>query len=313
MRLLSMAIASLAIPLTFLAARIVMSDPRALLSAALLAAAPGFAIDASRVANDSLAIALVALLCCLMMRRSHWILAGAVLGAGMLTKAYCLGLLVGLFVLSAGRAALPAALAGGWWYGRNALLGLSAIGWLDTPPLSRTAQAIFQVNWLNAARVTSKTFLWYGAWSFLSLKSWIYTVLQGAGLLGTIQAFRRNRRDLIVPLVFIACFVAEVVYGTLNYQAIHNIGSLNGWYLWPVGGAMAIVMSAGLGRETWLLTLANAAIDVYGATLMARHYHANLAWLILMPLGAAILYVAFPYRASGALAEALPSRNLSNQ
>ena len=125
---------------------------------------------------------------------------------------------------------------------------------------------------------------------------------------GTIQGIRNHRRELAVPLVFSACFMAELAYGVLNIQATHNIGSLPGWYLWPVGGAMAMILTAGLGRATWLLILAMAAVDVYGASLMSRHYHTGLTWLWLIPLGAAILYSA-----SGGLAEGLPSRNLSNQ
>jgi len=244
----------------------------------------------------------------LVMRRSGWIAIGVTLGAGLLTKAYCLGLLAAVLLFRMGLSAIPAILIAGWWYARNLALGLSATGWEDTASASKAAQAVLQVNWLTAVQVASKTFLWYGAWSFLSLKSWIYTVLNGAGLLSFIQALRDHRRELAVPLVFSACFIAELAYGILNIQAVHNIGSLPGWYLWPVGGAMAMIMTSGLGRATWLLILAMAAIDVYGASLMARHYHTGLTWLWLIPLAAGI-----PYCASGGFAVRSPSRNLSNQ
>src|SRR5579863_1447931 len=207
MRLLSMGLASLAIPLTFLAARIAMKDSRALLCAGLMAAAPGFAIDASRVANDSLAIALAALLCWLAMRRSGWVVIGLTLGAGLLTKGYFLGLLLGAALLAMGRGAVLSLAIAGWWYLRNVLDGYSVAGWQDQTSLTQMAQAVFTVNWLNAARVTAKSFFWFGGWSFLTLKSWMYAVVNVVGLAGAVLA-----RDVTVPWVFTGCLFAEMAF-----------------------------------------------------------------------------------------------------
>ncbi len=270
MRLLSMALASLVIPLTFLAGRLAMDNPRGMLSAALMAVAPGFAIDAARVANDSLAIALAALLCWLVMRRSNWIAVGLVLGAGLLTKAYFLALLLGVLLLGMWRCAGLAALAGGGWYLRNVLMGDPVSGWLDQASLAKIRQAAGQVNWFDAIRVTAKSFFWFGGWSFLTLKSWIYSLID---VIGLVAAIRGIQRGLLVPWVFVGCIFSEMAFGILNYQAVHGIGSIPGWYAWVAGGMLAMIMVAGLGRATWFLIGALVAIDVYGMSLMARHYH----------------------------------------
>ena len=291
MRLLSMALASLAIPLTFLAGRIVFEEYRAVLGAGLLALAPGFAIDASRVANDSLAIALAALLCCLVMKRSRWVVTGLVLGAGLLAKSYFLGLVLGFVLLGYWRSAGLGVLAAVWWYGRNVLLGYSLTGWQDQASFSKMLAAVTAVNWIDAAQVTAKSFFWFGGWSFLTLKSWMYAVVN---LVGAVAAFRGFKREVLVPWVFVGCVFAEMAYGVLNYQASHGIGSLPGWYAWVVGGMMAMIIAAGGGRSVWFLIAALAAVDVYGASLMARHYHVGLVWLWLVPIDSMSLAVWLP-------------------
>jgi hypothetical protein len=265
LRLLSMAISSTAIPLTWAASRSVWA-------AALLAAAPGFAIDTARVANDSLAIALAALLLWLVMRRAHGVLVGMVLAAGLTTKAYFLGLLLAVVLCGGWQAAGMAVLLSGWWDVRNALLGLSPAGWQDQTSPAQMLRAAVAVNWFDAASVTAKSFFWFGAWSFLTLKSWIYTLANVTGLVALVLALRK-RAELRAPLIFLVCVAAEMAVGVLSYQATHGIGSIPGWYGWVAGGALAIVVAAGLGRWSALLTLGLAAIDIYGAAgLMAPYY-----------------------------------------
>jgi hypothetical protein len=268
-RLLSMLLASVAIPLTWAAAR---SE----LAPALLAIAPGFAIDTSRVANDSLAIALAALLLWLAMRRGRWWVIGLVLGAGLLSKANFIGLAVAVLLCGGWRSAGLAAAASGWWYVWNVLQGRSPTGWQDQTSLVRMTHAALAVNWLNAAQVEARTFLWFGAWSFLTLKSWIYTALDAAGLVALVMALPKWR-ELKVPLLFTGCVFAEMAFGVLSYQATHGIGSVPGWYLWLVGGAMAMAVAAGLGRWSWILAGWLAAVDLYGAAAVMAPYYAGLA------------------------------------
>ena len=255
--------------------RIAMDDSRAVLSAALMAVAPGFALTqdaAPRVANDSLAIALAALLCWLVMRKSHWVAIGLALGAGLFTKAYFPGIIdrcahtrdvAGRRARDSGRRWMVPAKRADRRSGQR-LAGSEGV------TIERSLHAAREVNWFDATRVTAKSFFWFGAWSFLTLKSWIYSVMDIVGLFAAIRGFNRQ---LLVPWVFVACVFAEMAFGVLNYQAIHGIGSIPGWYAWVVGGMLAMIMAAGLGRATWFLVGALVAIDIYGITLMSRHYH----------------------------------------
>jgi len=61
-----------------------------------------------------------------------------------------------------------------------------------------------------------------------------------------------------------------------------------------VGGMMAMIIAAGGGRGIWFLIVALATIDVYGASVMARHYHEGLVWLWLVPINSAGLAVWLP-------------------
>jgi hypothetical protein len=207
----------------------------------------------------------------------------------LLTKAYFLGLLLGMVFLGMRdrtrlKGACTAVLVGCGWYVRNVLIGYSVSGWLDQAPLSRVLSAVVAVNWFRAAQITAKSFFWFGAWSFLTLRSWIYAVVNVVGIVAAVRGFRR---ELLVPWIFVGCIFAEMAFGVLNYQAMHGIGSLPGWYAWVAGGMMAMIVGAGLGRSTWFLILGLAAIDIYGASLLARHFHSGPIWLWIIPLAAA--------------------------
>ncbi|MES1260872.1 MAG: glycosyltransferase family 39 protein [Acidobacteriota bacterium] len=232
-RLFSMALASLAIPLTWMAARCLVGSKLAVLCAALLAIAPGFAIDVSRVANDSLAIALVALLFWLLARGGgRWFWVGLTLGAGLLTKAYLLALVPALIVIWWRRKrelALALSLAGalaGWWYLRNLLLGHSFSGWLLRPDAARMLPGIFHINWFSAAHVIAKSFLWFGGWSFLTLKSWIYAVVEFTALIALGLAFRRARGKVKIPAILLGMYLAAMAYGVLVYFVAQNVPNL---------------------------------------------------------------------------------------
>jgi hypothetical protein len=309
-----MLLASAAIPLTWAASR-------SQLAAALLMIAPGFAIDTARIANDSLAIALAAALLWLVMRRAHWVLIGFVLSAGLLAKAYFLGFLLAVLICGGWREAALAVLVSGWWYLRNVLLGHSPAGWQDQAGFAQMLHAATVVNWIEAARVTAQSFFWFGAWSFLTLKSWIYTLFNAVGLVAAALALRQWR-ELKVPLVFTACVFAEMAVGVLSYQASHGIGSMPGWYAWVAGGAMAIVVATGLGPWTVALVAALAALDIYGAAALLAPYYAGIAernhahliwphapwpltvlWIAATAAGPAVAFWSSRARPAGAISE----------
>jgi 4-amino-4-deoxy-L-arabinose transferase-like glycosyltransferase len=283
LRLLSMALASAAIPLAWMAGRYLLGDSLAVLCAALLAVAPGFAIDVSRVANDCLAIVLVGVLFWLLARGSDsgWGL-GLALGAALLSKAYLLALVPGLVIVWWHRKrqlaiALSVAFGiAGWWYIRNVVIGNALSGWSLRADTATILSGIWQINWLSAAHVVAKSFIWFGAWSFLTLKSWMYTVIELCTLAALALAVKTRSKELKIPAVLTGAYVLAMGYGVAVYWATQHVPNLPGWYLWPVGSMLAVLVTAGLRRFSILLIAGLAAIDLYSAAALLAPYYAGL-------------------------------------
>jgi 4-amino-4-deoxy-L-arabinose transferase-like glycosyltransferase len=290
-RLFSLIIASFAIPLTWLAARSVVGEDGALFCAALLAVAPGFAIDTSRIANDCLAIALMALLLWLLTSpaaRERWILTGVALGAALLAKAYLLALIPAVATVGLRqkpglrkkcRLALVLAMAfavAGWWYVGNVAVGHGLTHWLDRADTGAVLRAAPRINWLSAADIVAKSFVWFGGWSFLTLKSWMYTAIEAIALMGVVLALGSRNRKLTPLWVLSACYLLAIAYGVLVYFTVHRIPNLPGWYLWPMAGTFSMIVVAGLRRASMLLISMMAALDLYGVMALLTPFYAGL-------------------------------------
>jgi hypothetical protein len=275
-RLLSMALASLAIPFAWMASRRVYC-------AALIAIAPGFMIDVSRVANDCLAIALVAILVWMLAREKTrgWSV-GMVLGAALLTKAYLLALVPALMVIWWRRrrdlavALLLAAAMAGWWYLRNLALGYSLSGWMIHASGAQLLRGVVEINWFSAAHVIAKSFLWFGGWSFLTLKRWMYLVLELGALASCVLAWKRRGENLRAPAGLVGFYVLAMAYGVVVYWVGQRVPNLPGWYLWPMATPIAAILVTGLRAWSRALALALGAIDVYGAAALLVPYYAGL-------------------------------------
>lgn len=286
-RLFSLAIASFAIPLTWLAARSMVGQGGALLSAALLAVAPGFAIDASRIANDCLAIALAPLLLWLLTgsspsSKARTIIIGVVLGAALLAKAYLLAMVPAVAILwfrDKRRLALVLGTAfavAGWWYAENLAMGHGLTGWQDRADPRRFLGALTRIDWFASADIIAKSFLWFGGWSFLTLKSWMYTGIEAVASMGIVLALLSGNRKLKPLWVLSACYLLAIAYGVLVYFAVHRIPNLPGWYLWPMGGTFCVIVVAGLRRASVLLISMMAALDLYGVMALLTPFYAGL-------------------------------------
>ena len=276
-RLLSRALASLAIPLAYLAA----GEALGFWCAALIAVAPGFAIDVCRVANDSLAIALTALLFLLMVRRAGGIAVGAVLGLALLAKAYLLVLLPAVLLRRRSVCDLaPAALIAGWWYVRNVMLGLPFTGWIQHADTAQAIAAIVHIQWLRVMQVIGNTFIWFSAWSFLTLKAWMYALVEiiavGAGMVAGVSAWRRRDAALNTAFACAGCFALATLYGVRVGYSIQKIAAVPGWYAWSIVTALAVILASGLGRATIAMVAVLALIDIYGVVARLTPFYAGL-------------------------------------
>ena len=310
LRLLSLAMASLTIPLAYAVARQIPAARRtAVLVAALVACMPALAIDLSRIGNHTLAIPLIsaALLCTLRaLRRGHmrdWALLGIVLAAALLAKGYAL-VMVPVVLLPAGRCrralaggALALALAAsgaGWWYAGNLrTTGTLAGEQMDMAAHAGTAEklaAIGQVRWPRVLDSAAMTHIWIGGWSFLLVRSWMYRVfelLAAASAIGLLAIGRRLIRDprfAVLAASWLLFCLAMAYFSLTTFLAMHLSAGV-GWYLNAMVVAEAVLLAcagtalAGVRRAgAWVAAAAllALALDLYTVHFLLGPYYTGL-------------------------------------
>ena len=290
LRLFSLLLASVAVPLLFLSARRVFGDGSlAAWTTAAAACMPELMMDVARVGNDALAVGLMSALVWVSLAweglsRKRCLALGLLLGAGLLTKAYFLPAVPALILLAiargrrAGRNWLDAAggagllLAGcaaasGLWFARNLALTGTFTGVMQSvalggKPVLDYARAIPRVDWYNAVDSLLVSHIWFGNWSFLGLRAWIYKLfmalylLAAAGLAGWIPAWRGNRRETaVIPgdaaavlANYAAWFWLGLFFHVLITWMTSGQSSSAGWYLCCLVVPEAILLAAGLCR-----------------------------------------------------------------
>ncbi|HUI55538.1 MAG TPA: glycosyltransferase family 39 protein [Bryobacteraceae bacterium] len=315
LRILNLLLASTAVPAARVAARRVFGKQGvAVATAALVALMPEVLFDAARVANSGLTIALYSALTVLCIsivegkpRATLW--AGLVLGLGLLTKAFFLTALPALGAVVAWavwrrRTSLGPAIAGfglaaivsGWWYVRNigitgSLSGNVQDAALRHMPITERLGHAADVSWLTALDSIFFTHIWFGGWSFLQLRAWIYHVMAivaGLALVGLAVAWAKRmpeRRHLAALAAVYFFFCAGLAYHVLMTLLANGISSSAGWYLCAVVVPEAILVAAGLralaprGIRKWAvggLAGAFALIDLYGMLFVALPYYAGV-------------------------------------
>jgi hypothetical protein len=156
-------------------------------------------------------------------------------------------------------------------------------GWQESVSISALAIAALGLfrhgGWVVGAQTIAKSFTWFGGWSFMTLRTWMYLALEGCAAGGIVAGIARQtrRRHLLVPLAFTLCFGIAMAAGEAAYYAVHGIAGLPGWYLWPAGGALAILIVAGLGRFSAAFAAMLAITDLFGAMARMMPYYAGLA------------------------------------
>lgn len=323
LRILNLVIASLVIPLAFITARFVFRDDRFSLSiAALLAAMPHLLIDVSRVSNESLSIVLYTTLAYLLLHviDGKWRMllpAGIVLGLGLLTKVYFVAALppfasasVIVFFRS-GRdlrkqvaaysafGAISVLAIAGWWFWRNSVL----MGSPDVLPQSELTvwgllARVPEVDWMSAFKSILGSHLWNGAWSFLTVRSWMYQVLEGIGILALLGCFvlywsPSGKRAPVFPIqarhLFIlgaayALFWAALGHHVLMMFVNRGIAASGGWYLYAVVVPEVLLVASGLvgllrNYAAWGLTVLTglfALLEFYTVHMLLIPYYTGM-------------------------------------
>ena len=331
LRYLSLLMASIVIPIGYLVARRTFHVPGIAFGViAVMALMPEFILELSRVANDSLAAALYSLLLLLAFRildnpeRTRWSLAyGITLGLGLLTKQYFLPAIPAtalLFLWLIREKSLPrrrillhgcliigvAFVIAGWWYIRNRFLIGSWSGLQEDVALKNMslASVLFQaphIQWRVALDSFFVSHIYFGNWSFLQLRSWIYHFFRYLALIGVVgylvylyRCFRKKRPEKLTAIegksvhtaaCFYFVFIAGLAYHVMITFATSGGSSTNGWYVYCLVIAELVLATAGTMAvlparlHSWILpffSMCFAALDLYGTHFVLVPYYTGL-------------------------------------
>ncbi len=309
-------LASCIVPLAFLAGREMLSDWRlAIGAAAILTSMPELMISAARVSNESLAIAMGAVVALLGIRIlkspsiSSSALVGLALGIGLLSKAYFLAFLPWAVWVTmapswkssktraiqnaAAMIAVCSAVAG-WWYVRTYLLTGTITGEEREVAVRAGTSlslwtAIVQTPWAKVLGFVVMSHIWLGGWSFLVVRSYMYRVVEMlmlAAFGGVLWQIARpkpalpDRRQLGGLLLLLASLIAGLCYhATTGFRTYAGSGTM-GYYLFVLAVPEAILLITGLVRIwRWLPALLVAvfiAFEAYALWIVQLPYYAGM-------------------------------------
>ena len=304
LRWIGVAIASLAVPLTFsIALEVTRRESVALGCSAVVALMPGFAIDAARISNEPLCILLFTLLIWLGLRilnrapdAGSAAALGAVLGLGLLTKAYFLTAVPAVFLLllyryrNAWRLALTTSVItvaiAGWWYVRNVVTagtfsGLPEAVMLRDRHLTALLSAVFHIPWLRAVDVILVSHLYYCGWSSLGVRSWMYHVFFAIAALAAVGLIVQLRSPAAIWLAVIYGFfwLGQLYNVFLQFLARGVVGSV-GWYMFAAVACEVVLCAVAFGRwRAWAVALGAmlfGLLDLYGMHWVAIPYYTGI-------------------------------------
>jgi len=205
LRMLSVMLASVVVPLAYRIARQVFGEERKALGVtALLVLLPELMVNLARVGNESPALVLMTIALIYALRVvekpeswSAWIALGLTLGLGLLAKAYFLVTLpallliagylvwtsratpemkrrgIGITLRCCAASGIILAIAGRWYWRVHAVTGswsgIIALPGLRNITFAEKLAAIPHVNWRGGAISVLLSHIWFGGWSFLRL------------------------------------------------------------------------------------------------------------------------------------------------
>jgi hypothetical protein len=145
-----------------------------------------------------------------------------------------------------------AALLAGWWYVHNLVANGTLSGLSESVMLRRTgagemAHQAAGIGWAKAIDAIFFSHLYFGGWSSLTVRSWMYHLFYAAILAAAVGLVRVLRRPAILTLLLVyLCFWLGQLYNVaLLYMSKGLAGSM-GWYMYAVVGAEVTLCVAGL-------------------------------------------------------------------
>jgi len=306
-RLWSVLLASLVVPLSYLLAiRVSRSDTTASMVALLVAMFPGLYPDIARISNDALAVPLAAAIFLALAlyldsrsRRNAAVL-GILLLLGLATKAFfipvLLAIVLTLLVMRENRAATTVALvsAAGWvWYVRNLWITGAMTGLPETvsakTTMASSLTSVGAIRWMDVLRLAAVSHIWMGNWSLLQYRGWIYQtvlVLYGIGIVGFLAyLWKVSSRAAHIMLFIYAVYGASLLYYATQVFQQTGIAVIQGWYLSPFVPFESLAFALGIGFlfphrvQLWsaaFVGLCFLALLIYGNVFIAAPYYSGL-------------------------------------
>jgi hypothetical protein len=309
LRCASILLCSLALPFGWaMARRVFGSDAAALGIVAIVVCMPELLINVARVGNESMAVVAGAALTlgCVAVSEGDrtWRAAlgtGVALGACLLTKVYFLSALPAVWTVFLLRrngkglaATLLAAAASGWWYRFMDQATGDPTGMIQSVALRQVTaaekiHAALHLNWLRGLDVAMLSHLWFGGWSFLHLRSWIYhglyVVFLAAAVGVVLAAIRGKWRAFLAPALLEFCLCAGLAYHVVLGQIGYGVPMTSGWYLYCLVFAEIVLVVMGLREvlpapaKRWVapgLAAIFALLDAYGLTFIQIPYYTGI-------------------------------------
>jgi hypothetical protein len=157
-----------------------------------------------------------------------------------------------------------------------------------------------RVDWGNAIDAVFLSHVWFGNWSFLQLRSWIYHVFQYVAVLaiaglvvllvgcalgrGARFAFLRSPGGLGVLAAVYGFFWIGILYHVLITFVAQGVSASQGWYLYGVVvaevllGCMGLLALAPRRLNRWVLPAAGTALgllDLYTVHFLFIPYYSG--------------------------------------
>jgi 4-amino-4-deoxy-L-arabinose transferase-like glycosyltransferase len=321
LRWFAVLISSVLVPLGFLTGRDLLGDSLGLGAAIVVTSMPGLMMSASRIGNECLAMTISGALVLLGLRilkgnagfREH-VIFGAILGLGLLTKAYFLAFLPWAVItivvpiwksskkeaiLRVTTALLPCLAICGWWYVRTMLLTGTVTGEerevaVRAGSAMTLTNSVLETSWIRVVDQVLISHIWLGGWSFLVVRTWMYRAIElviFAALLGNARQFAKPRTNLpqriqLASLIFLfVSFTLGLAYHATTGMRTVGVPGTMGYYFYCLAVPEAIVLLVGCarlfprlapGRIVLALPGVFLALETFGLWFLQVPYYAGM-------------------------------------
>ena len=169
-------------------------------------------------------------------------------------------------------AASIGALLAGWWYIHNlrttgTITGLSESVMLRGMGPGEMLRKAAEIHWPKAVDAILLSHLYFGGWSSLTVRSWMYHLFYLAIFGGAVGLVRVLYRPAIRTLLALyVCFWAGQLYNVVLLYASKGLPGSMGWYLYAAVGSEVVLCLAGwrsLVRERTVRWVAPAGAALF--------------------------------------------------